>query len=75
VADELHDRPGVEQTVAFGSALHVSGTDAEALRSTLDALTRERALRIEPIHTGLEDAFIHLMKRGSASDAPKGWGR
>jgi len=62
IADRLRDRPGVEQTVAFGSALHVSGKDADALRSTLEALDHEPGLRVEPIRTGLEHAFIYLMK-------------
>jgi ABC-2 type transport system ATP-binding protein len=62
LADRLRDQPGVEQTVAFGSALHVSGTDADALRATLESLSRERGLRTEPIGTSLEDAFIYLMK-------------
>jgi ABC-2 type transport system ATP-binding protein len=62
LADRLEHRPGVAQTVAFGNALHVSGTDADALRSTLAALGRETGARVEPIPTGLEDAFIYLMK-------------
>jgi len=65
LADRLHERSGVNQTVAFGSVLHVSGTDAEALRSTLEALGHESGVRVEQIPTGLEDAFIYLMK-----DAP-----
>jgi len=65
LADQLRDQPGVKQTVAFGSVLHVSGTDVEALRSTLAAAAREHAVRAEQIPTGLEDAFIYLMK-----DAP-----
>ncbi|HEV7816468.1 MAG TPA: ABC transporter ATP-binding protein [Janthinobacterium sp.] len=62
LADRLRDRPGVEQTVAFGSALHVSGTDGNALRSTLEDLSRESGWRVEQVDTGLEDAFIYLMK-------------
>ncbi len=60
LADQLRDRPGVQQAVLFGNALHVSGDDPAAL---------ERA--IAPFHTkpyewrqtdsGLEDVFIHLM--------------
>jgi ABC-2 type transport system ATP-binding protein len=60
LASELRSRPGVQQAVAFGTALHVSGDDSAAL---------ERAIapyRIEPyvwtqVPSGLEDIFIHLM--------------
>jgi ABC-2 type transport system ATP-binding protein len=65
LADQLRDRPGVAQTVAFGNVLHISGTDAESLRATLEALAHETGLRIEPMRTSLEDAFVYLMK-----DAP-----
>jgi ABC-2 type transport system ATP-binding protein len=67
LADRLRGQPGVEQTVAFGSVLHVSGTDAEALRQTLQAYEHEAGVHVEPVDTGLEDAFIYLMK-----DAPNG---
>ena len=40
--DELRGKPGVEQTVTFGDALHVSGTDAAALQRT-GKRRRERA--------------------------------
>ena len=62
LADRLRQQPGVQQAVAFGTMLHVSGDDAAAL---------ERAIapfRVEPhewhrIETGLEDVFIQLMDR------------
>jgi ABC-2 type transport system ATP-binding protein len=62
LTDRLRHQPGVLQTVAFGSALHVSGTDADALRTTLENLAHETGLRVEQIGTGLEDAFIYLMQ-------------
>ncbi len=62
LAEGLRNKPGVEQAVAFGSLLHVSGTDAEALQAA-----------IAPFHTwqyewrriapGMEDVFVHLMKK------------
>lgn len=69
VQQKLRGQPGVEQTVTFGDALHVSGTDAEALRQTVDAAARGGGLRAEEIDTGLEDVFIHLM---SGPDPGKG---
>jgi len=66
----LRGAPGVAQTVAFGSALHVSGLDAAALSATLAQLAQARPeLRIERIDTKLEHAFIYLMGRTAASEA------
>jgi ABC-2 type transport system ATP-binding protein len=71
LAERLRGRPGVEQTVAFGTTMHVSGTDGAALRATLDAMSREYGLRVEQASTGLEDAFIYLMKQaGRNGNAP-----
>ncbi|MEV8470215.1 ABC transporter ATP-binding protein [Ralstonia sp. UNC404CL21Col] len=62
---KLEGQPGVDQTVAFGSVLHVTGADAQALEGTLRKLAGESGTRAEPIDTGLEDVFIHMMKRSS----------
>jgi ABC-2 type transport system ATP-binding protein len=64
---KLEGRPGVDQTVAFGSVLHVTGADALALEATLRSLASEAGVRAEPIDTGLEDVFIHMM-RGSSDN-------
>ena len=62
---KLEGQPGVDQTVAFGSVLHVTGADAQALEATLRRLAEASGVRAEPIDTGLEDVFIHMMKRSS----------
>ena len=62
---KLEGQPGVDQTVAFGSVLHVTGADAQALEGTLRKLAGESGMRADPINTGLEDVFIHMMKRSS----------
>lgn len=62
----LQKRPGVEQTVLFGSVLHASGADGAALERSLREATAGGAWRMEPSETGLEDVFIHLM--GKARD-------
>ncbi|PAW64433.1 MAG: multidrug ABC transporter ATP-binding protein [Opitutia bacterium Tous-C1TDCM] len=60
LADSLRGRPGVEQVVAFGNTLHVSGRDAALLAAAVGAVRDSR-------HTwtlgqaGLEDVFIGLM--------------
>jgi len=62
LAGELRGREGVQQAVAFGSALHVSGDDAAALE---DAISPWRAQPWDwkQVRCGLEDVFIHLMDR------------
>ncbi len=47
--------------------LHVTGADAQALEATLRELAGQAHLRVEPIETGLEDVFIHMM-RGSSDN-------
>ena len=61
LSEALRRRPGVDQTVLFGTALHVSGTDGMALERTLREATAGTGCRLEPSETGLEDVFIHLM--------------
>jgi ABC-2 type transport system ATP-binding protein len=62
LSERLRTTPGVDQTVVFGSALHVSGGDHEALeRAVREAAAADTSLRIERIGTGLEDVFIYLM--------------
>ena len=58
---ELRDRPGIDQVTAFGSKLHVSGRDGEALDRAV-ALFRKEPYSWERIEPGLEDAFIGLMQ-------------
>jgi len=60
LAHELRGRPGVEQAVAFGTALHLSGSDPRALEEAI-APYRTKGYPWKQIQSGLEDAFIHLM--------------
>jgi ABC-2 type transport system ATP-binding protein len=61
VADALRGRPGVEMVAPFGSTLHVSGTDREALAAAIAPWRREAGLGWQEIPPSLEDVFIHLM--------------
>jgi ABC-2 type transport system ATP-binding protein len=61
LALELRELPGVEMVVPFGNALHVSGTDAGLLESSLAPYVRRQGLAIRQVAPGLEDVFIHLM--------------
>jgi ABC-2 type transport system ATP-binding protein len=60
LAEKLRGLTSVEQAVAFGNTLHVSGDDAAALeREIAPYLTEQYEWR--QIDSGLEDVFIHLM--------------
>lgn len=66
LASQLERMPGVDQTVAFGSVLHVTGRDAAALEASLRELAASRPdVQIERIETSLEDVFIHLVAHAS----------
>jgi len=65
LAATLRSRPGVEQAVAFGGVLHVSGSDPSALEQAV-ASFRTGPYEWRQIESGLEDVFIHFM------DASKG---
>jgi ABC-2 type transport system ATP-binding protein len=76
LAERLRGAPGVAQTVAFGTALNVSGPDQAALQATLARLAQaEPSLRIERIDTKLEHAFVYLMSRTSENGAAPAAGR
>ncbi|MEO1768001.1 ABC transporter ATP-binding protein [Thiobacter aerophilum] len=57
---ELKTLPGVEQVVPFGTALHVSGSDAALLAASLAPLRERRGLRWTQTAPGLEDVFVKL---------------
>ena len=59
--DRLLEEPGVEQVARFGTVLHVSGTDREALRATVERLKAEGTNDWSLQVAGLEEAFIYLM--------------
>jgi len=61
LAAKIRKLPGVEQVVAFGATLHVSGRDAARLRESLNPY-RTGAYRWEQIESGLEDVFVSLME-------------
>ncbi|MES1167428.1 MAG: ABC transporter ATP-binding protein [Pseudomonadota bacterium] len=65
LAAALRGRDGVEQVVAFGNMLHVSGRDAARLEATIATL-RDPRHEWTRVRSGLEDVFISLM--GDAKD-------
>jgi ABC-2 type transport system ATP-binding protein len=62
LADLLRVRPGVEMVAAFGTSLHVSGTDADALGAALAPFRDRAGTRWSEVPAGLEDAFIRFMQ-------------
>lgn len=69
LAHRLRSVPGVEQAVAFGNMLHVSGTDAGALERAIVPY-RGDGHEWERIPPGLEDVFIQLMERSQDNFPP-----
>jgi ABC-2 type transport system ATP-binding protein len=61
LAEKIHGKPGVEQVVAFGTTLHVSGRDAARLRDSAGPWMTG-AYHWKQIESGLEDVFISLME-------------
>jgi len=61
LADKIRGLPGVEQVVAFGTTLHVSGRDAEKLNASIAPFQTNAHCWVK-IESGLEDVFISLME-------------
>lgn len=61
VAGALQGQPGVGQVARFGSVLHVSGTDRDALAAAVRAACAPGGHGFQEVPAGLEEAFIHLM--------------
>jgi ABC-2 type transport system ATP-binding protein len=64
LAEQLRLQPGVEQAVAFGNRLHVSGSDSVALEKTIEQIPPGQYKK-RKVESGLEDVFIHLMDRAN----------
>ncbi len=61
LADQLRGLPAVEMVVPFGSTLHVSGADEEALERALAPFRNRPDTRWTRSQPGLEDVFIRMM--------------
>jgi ABC-2 type transport system ATP-binding protein len=69
LAEKLRALPAVQQAVAFGSELHVSGDDAAALEQAI-APFRHPPYEWRQVDSGLEDAFIYLMEGSQDNFGP-----
>jgi ABC-2 type transport system ATP-binding protein len=56
--------PGVDTVAPFGTSLHVSGRDADALDAAMARLDGDPRFTLTRAAPSLEDAFIELMARG-----------
>jgi ABC-2 type transport system ATP-binding protein len=65
MAAALTGQPGVEMVAVFGSRLHVSGMDGDALDTALKPWAGRSDLRVTAADPTLEDVFIHLMNRST----------
>jgi ABC-2 type transport system ATP-binding protein len=60
LAESLRRQDGIEQVVAFGNTLHVSGRNAAKLEATIGRV-RDESHQWTQVRAGLEDVFISLM--------------
>ena len=67
LAAQLSLCAGVTTVAPFGSSLHVSGRDPRALEAAIGPFRADPALDWREAPTSLEDVFIDLMGRSSAS--------
>lgn len=63
LAQALRAQSGVEQVVAFGTTLHVTGRDPAQLEAAIAPWRNKGTQTWQRISSGLEDVFISLMER------------
>jgi ABC-2 type transport system ATP-binding protein len=61
--DALNQRDGVTMAAPFGTSLHVSGRDPEALERAIAEYKKDPKLHWQKSEPSLEDVFIELMSR------------
>jgi len=60
---ELTGKPGIDMVAPFGTSLHVSGRDADALEAAIDPYRKRKRLDWKRSEPSLEDVFIDLMSK------------
>jgi ABC-2 type transport system ATP-binding protein len=64
--ERLRDCPGLEMVAAFGTVLHVTGTDPAAIAASIAPFRDDTRYRWERIEPSLEDVFIHTLAGAQA---------
>jgi ABC-2 type transport system ATP-binding protein len=63
LTQELAGKPGVDMVAPFGTSLHVSGRDADALETAIAPYRGRKELDWRRSEPSLEDVFIDLMSK------------
>src|SRR5690242_15811630 len=63
LADALTGKPGIDMVAPFGTSLHVSGRDKDALEATIAPYRNTSGRHWQDSEPSLEDVFIDLMTR------------
>jgi ABC-2 type transport system ATP-binding protein len=63
LASALAGKRGIDMVAPFGTSLHVSGRDADALEAAIAPYRSDARLHWEKSQASLEDVFIDLMGR------------
>jgi ABC-2 type transport system ATP-binding protein len=63
LGEELNKAKGVDMVAPFGTSLHVSGRDADALEAGIAPFRKQEGLEWRLSQPSLEDVFIDLMSR------------
>jgi len=69
LAGEIHGAAGVEFVAFFGTALHVSGHDRQALEKALAPFRSRAGLVIHDAPPSLEDVFIQLQEKSGGDSS------
>jgi ABC-2 type transport system ATP-binding protein len=63
LATELTGKSGIDMVAPFGTSLHVSGRDADALEASIAPYRKRKELDWKRSEPSLEDVFIDLMSK------------